>query len=106
MKDPRTIQAKINFITCLIMCSFEVGWFIYGNTLFYDWRFNTSNKNYYLLLGIVIWGYITMTIYLLSLLGILAIVFGMYKYGIFDSEGKKEYEQFLLDKEKQSLEID
>mmetsp|Transcript_14941 Transcript_14941/g.25444 ORF Transcript_14941/g.25444 Transcript_14941/m.25444 type:complete len:237 (-) Transcript_14941:643-1353(-) len=105
IKDPRTKQARLSCFTCMFLNTFETGWFIYGNTLFFSKV--KKNKNLYrIMLAIVVWGYITMLFYLISLLGILFLVYGMYSYGIFDTKKMQEYEEYLEQKENVKIELD
>jgi len=39
----------------------------------------------------MVWGYVVMFVYVISLCGIFVLVLGMWQYGIFDSSKSKEY---------------
>ena len=75
MKDPRLKQSKINCLTFSILNSFEFIWFVYGNTFFYAGiRSNRSKTNLWkIFLAIILYGYVSMIIYIFSILGILSV---------------------------------
>ena len=70
MKDPRIIQAKIKFYIFTIFTSMEIIWFGFGNFIFYNRMLNDKSDNdydlWYLMLVIVIFGYIMFVFYLCS----------------------------------------
>lgn len=82
-KDPRPLQARSNFFTFIFLNTFEVAWFIYGNTLFWGpdglYAVNDNDEEDIILLRrimltVLIWGYITMFVYLITILGIILIL--------------------------------
>ncbi len=107
-KDPRTKQARVNCFFCMFVNTFEVAWFVYGNYLFFHEEESDFRQNDHLketLLAIVIWGYIVMFVYAISICGIVILLYGMYQYGIFDSEKQKEYQQLVVEKETKKITI-
>lgn len=105
LKDPRIKQAKINCLTFSILNSFECVWFIYGNTFFYTEVFTSEEKNAYLwriMLAAIIYGYISMLVFLCSLCGLLAVLCVMRQQGYFDVKQIEQYHQQVKEKNTRS----
>jgi hypothetical protein len=72
--DPRLKQSKINCLTFSILNSFEFVWFVYGNFIFYKKSESRSSSNLWrIMLGCIIYGYVSMFVYLISILGMLMV---------------------------------
>ena len=107
MNDPRRIQASSNFLTFIFLNTFEVAWFIYGNYIFfshdglygYDRNATTTDSVSNLriiMLIILIWGYINMFIYILSILAIILLVLALYGGGFLGSKYVQEgYDEYI-----------
>ena len=84
------MQAKANCFFCSFVNTFEVAWFGYGNYLFFfegnESDFEKSDNLRQTMIVILIWGYIVTGVYLLSLCFIGLLLYGMWQYGIFDSQ--------------------
>lgn len=100
MRDPRLKQAKINCLTFTFLNSFEFLWFIYGNTFFYTHIYTSENKNnlWKIMLAMIIYGYISMFVYVLSLFGIMSVFCIMWSQGYFDTKYHHTYHKQLSEK--------
>lgn len=84
-KDPKPFQAKCNFFTFVFLNTFEIGWFIYGNTIFYKENGLTNRKRLWLImLSILMYGYLNMIIYFFTLLAIMVVFLSFWFSGFLD----------------------
>lgn len=90
MKDPRIAVAKLNFYTFVFLNTSEMGWFLYGNiVVFYGDRKALDNKDYLLyklMIGMVIYGYISTVVYCLSCCGMCFMVCTLGAMGGFSGD--------------------
>lgn len=100
ISDPRLKQAKINCLTFTFLNSFEFVWFIYGNTFFYTHIYTKDNANnlWKIMLAMIIYGYISMFVYIVSLLGILSVFCIMWSQGYFNTKINNTYHRRLSEK--------
>ena len=79
-KDPRIAEAKVKCITFSFLNTFEFLWFLYGNTFFYTdiYAGKVESNLWMLFLAILIYGYITMLVYLGSICAIMLVFCTMY----------------------------
>jgi len=92
-EDPRPFQAKCNFYTFLFLNTFEIGWFIYGNTIF--WKPNglqSRERLWLIMLTILFYGYINMIIYFLTLCAILTVFLSFWYSGFLDPKENDNYD--------------
>lgn len=85
-------------ITWFLINTFEIGWFIYGNTLFYhrdDGMFAEEvedDKLVAIMLFIIIWGYLKMLVWCCGLCCMGSVLAVLYFGGMVDKEAIKEYQ--------------
>lgn len=95
-EDPRDSQANCNCLTFVFLNTFEIGWFIYGNTIFFGSDgLNITDDNLKLwkvMFMILIWGYLNMIMYIATICGICFIITAFYAKGMLDPNEMKEYD--------------
>ena len=96
--NPRATQAWFNFFTFVFMTTPEFIWFVIGNyKVFYGTNglTNCSNgkhkddyKHFHLIYLVIIYSWFLMVIYIITLLAITVILFGLTQYGMFSKKGQ------------------
>ena len=93
MRDPRNSRARINCLTFGILNSFECVWFIWGNTFFYTQIFDPyelQHQNLWkVMLAIIVYGFITLTLFIVSLLGMVVFFCALKQQGFLNSDDHK-----------------
>lgn len=94
--DPRIKQARFNFFTYIFISTPEYAWLIVGHTkVFWGQRglYNQSESLFYTMLSVIIYSYVHILVYSISLLLILVLLLGLFQYGIFDRRGQEQYKE-------------
>ncbi len=111
MDDPRIIQGVINFYTFVFLSSFEMVWFIWGNTFFFEEKqvllsSEPDLKNLkIILILILIYGYIQLLSYAVSTFFFLFVFCSAYTSGSLDRKAEKDYKKKILEKHKNKLRL-
>ena len=89
-KDPRIHQARFSFYTYLFISFPEYVWLIIGNSSVFwgDKGLMDQKVLLNLMLVIIIYSWVLIVLYTISLIGILLFTIGLYLYGMFDKEGQ------------------
>jgi len=94
--DPRMMHSKINCFSFSILNTFECIWFLYGNFFFYNGTIFTEEKRsrsglWKIFIFILFYGYLALLFYILSVCGVLLILYTMWSQGYFDSKRIEQY---------------
>lgn len=93
--DPRMTHSKVNCFAFSILNTFECIWFIYGNSFFFKTIFKQEKRDesdlWKIFIVILIYGYLALLFYLLSVCGILLMLYTMWSQGYFDSKRIEQY---------------
>jgi hypothetical protein len=81
----------------------EFGWLVYGNILLFGHAEAESPNLFKAMLIILIYGYITMVFYALSIMAVLIVLLGLWSQGYFNIENIKKYKEMLLEKQQDDL---
>lgn len=94
--DPRIKQARFNFFTYIFISTPEYAWLIVGHMKVF-WGehglYNQSESLFYTMLSVIIYSYVHILVYSISLLLIALLLLGLFQYGIFDRRGQEEYKE-------------
>ena len=91
--DPRPFQAKVNFYTFVFLNTFEIVWFIYGNSIFWKENGLQSKRNLWIImLTILMYGYLNMIIYFVTLCAIIMVILSFWYSGFLDPKEQDKYD--------------
>ena len=84
----------MHFVTFISLNTTEFILFLLGNGYcFYGALVNEHFIN--MILVIIVYGYIMMTLYILSVVAIIFLLCGLKAYGLFNRKGEKSYEEMI-----------